>query len=104
MRVMIMAAGIGTRLRPVTDLLPKPMVPIVNRPALYHILRLLDRHGFREVVINLHHLPDSIKEYLGDGGLLGMDIRYSLETRASGYGRWSQEERGLLGERGRSWS
>ncbi len=58
MRVMIMAAGIGTRLRPVTDVIPKPMAPIVNRPALYHILRLLQRHGLREVVINLHHLPD----------------------------------------------
>jgi mannose-1-phosphate guanylyltransferase len=79
MRVMIMAAGIGTRLRPVTDLLPKPMAPIVNRPALYHILRLLHRHGFSEVVINLHHLPEVIKGYLGDGRLLGMDIRYSVE-------------------------
>lgn len=84
MRVMIMAAGIGTRLRPVTDLLPKPMAPIVNRPALYHILRLLHRHGFREVVINLHHLPDVIKGYFGDGGLLGMDIRYSVERELLG--------------------
>ena len=50
MRVMIMAAGIGTRLRPVTDLVPKPMAPIANRPALYHILRLLRRHGLTEVV------------------------------------------------------
>ena len=74
MRVMIMAAGKGTRLRPVTDLLPKPMAPIVNRPALYHILRLLQRHGFREVVINLHHLPDVITGYFGDGAGMGMDI------------------------------
>jgi mannose-1-phosphate guanylyltransferase len=84
MRVMIMAAGIGTRLRPVTDLLPKPMAPIVNRPALYHILRLLHRHGFREVAINLHHLPEVIKGYLGDGSLLGMDIRYSVERELMG--------------------
>ena len=70
---MIMAAGIGTRLRPVTDLVPKPMAPIVNRPALYHILRLLQRHGFREVVINLHHLPDAITGYFGDGSRLGME-------------------------------
>ena len=59
MKVMIMAAGKGTRLRPLTDLIPKPMAPIVNRPALYHILRLLHRHGFVDVVINLHHLPDA---------------------------------------------
>ena len=79
-----MAAGIGTRLRPVTDLLPKPMAPIVNRPALYHILRLLKRHGFREVVINLHHLPELIENYLGDGRLLGLDIRYSVERELLG--------------------
>ncbi len=84
MRAMIMAAGIGTRLRPVTDLLPKPMAPIVNRPALYHILRLLKRHGIVEVVINLHHLPEIIEGYLGDGSRLGMDIRYSFESDLRG--------------------
>jgi len=84
MRAMIMAAGIGTRLRPVTDLLPKPMAPIANRPALYHILHLLKRHGIREVVINLHHLPELIKDYLGDGSLLGMDINYSFERELLG--------------------
>jgi mannose-1-phosphate guanylyltransferase len=84
MRVMIMAAGIGTRLRPVTDFMPKPMAPIVNRPALYHILRLLHRHGMREVVINLHHLPDVITDYFGDGRRIGMDIRYSFEPELLG--------------------
>jgi mannose-1-phosphate guanylyltransferase len=98
MRVMIMAAGIGTRLRPVTDLLPKPMAPIVNRPALYHILRLLDRHGFREVVINLHHLPEVIRGYLGDGGLLGMDIRYSLEHELMGTAGGVKKNADFLGE------
>jgi mannose-1-phosphate guanylyltransferase/mannose-1-phosphate guanylyltransferase/phosphomannomutase len=81
---MIMAAGIGTRLRPVTDLMPKPMAPIVNRPALYHILRLLRRHGHREVIINLHHLPDVISGYFGDGAGLGMDLTYSFEPELLG--------------------
>jgi NDP-sugar pyrophosphorylase family protein len=81
---MIMAAGVGTRLRPVTDLWPKPMVPIVNRPALYHILGLLRRHGFREVVINLHHLPEVIRGYFGDGRQLGMEIAYSFEPELLG--------------------
>jgi mannose-1-phosphate guanylyltransferase/mannose-1-phosphate guanylyltransferase/phosphomannomutase len=81
---MIMAAGIGTRLRPVTDLVPKPMAPIANRPALYHMLSLLKRHGVSEVVINLHHLPELIKGYLGDGSLLGMDITYSFERELLG--------------------
>jgi mannose-1-phosphate guanylyltransferase len=84
MRVMIMAAGIGTRLRPVTDLLPKPMVPIVNRPALYHILRLLAKHGHQEVVINLHHLPDAITAYFGDGASLGLRLSYSHEPELLG--------------------
>lgn len=84
MKVMIMAAGIGTRLRPLTDLMPKPMAPIVNRPALYHILRLLRRHGFTQVVINLHHLPEAITEYFGDGSSLGMEITYSFEPELLG--------------------
>ncbi|OFW57454.1 MAG: hypothetical protein A2133_06705 [Actinobacteria bacterium RBG_16_64_13] len=84
MRVMIMAAGIGTRLRPVTDLVPKPMAPIANRPALHHILRLLGLHGLREVVINLHHLPEVITGYLGDGAWLGMELTYSSEPELLG--------------------
>jgi NDP-sugar pyrophosphorylase family protein len=83
-KAMIMAAGIGTRLRPLTDLMPKPMAPIVNRPALYHILRLLHAHGFREVIINLHHLPDMITGYLGDGAELDMSVQYSYEPELLG--------------------
>ena len=84
MRAMIMAAGVGSRLRPLTDVLPKPMVPIANRPALYHILVLLKSHGVTEVVINLHHLPDLIKEYVGDGRRLGMEVTYSFERELLG--------------------
>ena len=84
MRVMVMAAGKGTRLRPVTDLLPKPMAPVANRPVLYHILRLLKRHGFSEVVLNLHHMPEVITDYLGDGSGVGLDVRYSYEPELLG--------------------
>jgi mannose-1-phosphate guanylyltransferase len=84
MRVMVMAAGRGTRLRPVTDLLPKPMAPVANRPVLYHILRLLKRHGFGEVVLNLHHMPEVITEYLGDGSVVGLDVHYSYEPELLG--------------------
>ncbi len=97
MRVMIMAAGIGTRLRPVTDFIPKPMAPIVNRPALYHILRLLRRHGMREVVVNLHHLPDVITDYFGDGGRIGMDISYSFEPELLGTAGGVKNNAGFLG-------
>jgi NDP-sugar pyrophosphorylase family protein len=97
MRVMIMAAGIGTRLRPVTDLVPKPMAPIANRPALYHILNLLARHGLREVIVNLHHLPDVITDYFGDGSRLGMDISYSYEPELLGTAGGVKNNAGFLG-------
>ena len=93
-----MAAGIGTRLRPVTDLMPKPMVPIVNRPALYHILRLLGRHGLHEVVINLHHLPEAITGYFGDGAALGMKLSYSYEPELLGTAGGVKNNAGFLGE------
>lgn len=84
MKVMIMAAGKGTRLRPITDLIPKPMAPIVNRPALYHIIRLLHRHGLTDIVMNLHHLPETISGYFGDGVGAGVRITYSFEPELLG--------------------
>jgi len=98
MRVMIMAAGIGTRLRPLTDIMPKPMAPIANKPALYHILRLLHAHGFREVVINLHHLPDQIRDYFGDGTGMGMRIVYSYERELLGTAGGVKANASFLGE------
>ena len=97
MRVMIMAAGVGTRLRPLTDLVPKPMAPIVNRPALHHILRLLGRHGLTEVVINLHHLPDTITGHFGDGAQLEMNITYSFEPELLGTAGGVKNNAGFLG-------
>jgi NDP-sugar pyrophosphorylase family protein len=81
---MVMAAGLGTRLRPLTDFLPKPMVPIANRPVLFHLLNLLARHDIREVGINIHAFPELIKRYFGDGSALGMSIRWSEETELLG--------------------
>ncbi len=92
-----MAAGKGTRLRPLTDFVPKPMAPIVNRPALHHILRLLSRHGLREVVINLHHLPEAITSYFGDGSWLGMQITYSHEAELLGTSGGVKNNEGFLG-------
>jgi NDP-sugar pyrophosphorylase family protein len=84
MKAMVMAAGLGTRLRPLTDFLPKPMMPIANRPVLEHLLRLLHRHDVREVGINLHAEPETIQRYLGDGSALGMSIRWSHEPELLG--------------------
>src|SRR5215218_3102524 len=72
MRAMVMAAGLGTRLRPVTYELPKPMVPVANRPIMEHILGLLRRHGFREVIANLHWFPELIRKRFGDEPFLVM--------------------------------
>ncbi|GAB4250181.1 MAG: hypothetical protein Kow00129_11020 [Thermoleophilia bacterium] len=84
MRAMIMAAGLGTRLRPLTSLISKPMAPILNRPALYHILELLKRHGITEVVMNIHYFPETITGYFGDGSELGMSVRYAYEPELLG--------------------
>jgi mannose-1-phosphate guanylyltransferase len=66
MRAMVLAAGLGTRLRPLTYEITKPMVPVLDRPVMAHILDLLDRHGFTETVANLHYFPDSIREHFGE--------------------------------------
>ncbi len=66
MKAMVLAAGLGTRLRPLTYEITKPMVPVLDRPVMAHILDLLDRHGFEEVIANLHYFPDSIREHFGE--------------------------------------
>jgi mannose-1-phosphate guanylyltransferase/mannose-1-phosphate guanylyltransferase/phosphomannomutase len=84
MRAMIMAAGLGTRLRPITYEMPKPMVPVLNRPVMEHILELLARHGFTEVNANLHWFPELIRDRFGDGSRLGIELRYSEEEALLG--------------------
>jgi len=76
---MILAAGEGTRLRALTERMPKPMIAIGGRPILEHSIRLLARHGIRELVINLHHYPEAVTGYFGDGHPWGVSITYSYE-------------------------
>jgi MurNAc alpha-1-phosphate uridylyltransferase len=76
---MLLAAGRGERLRPLTDRTPKPLLPVAGEPLIVHQLRWLERAGIREVVVNLHHLGDAIERVLGDGGDLRLRIRYSRE-------------------------
>jgi mannose-1-phosphate guanylyltransferase len=66
MRAMVLAAGLGTRLRPLTNEITKPMVPVLDRPVMAHIVDLLDRHGFDQTIANLHWFPDSIREHFGE--------------------------------------
>ncbi|MCC2639992.1 MAG: putative Nucleotidyl transferase [Nitrospira sp.] len=86
MKAMILAAGFGTRLRPLTDVTPKPLLPVAGTPMIIWNLLLLKRHGFQEVIINLHHLGAMIRQALGDGSGLGMQITYSHEPLILGTG------------------
>jgi len=79
MRAMILAAGFGTRLRPLTNTVPKALVPVAGRPLIEYNLLLLKAYGIEEVVINLHHLGGKIRETLGDGSAYGLRIMYSPE-------------------------
>ena len=79
MKAMVFAAGQGVRLRPLTDRVPKALVPVAGRPMIEYPLLLLRHYGIREIVINLHHLGDQIEAYLGDGKKLGVEIIYSKE-------------------------
>lgn len=77
---MILAAGRGERLRPLTDHTPKPLLPIAGAPLIVHQVRWLAAAGIRDIVINLHHLGDAISAALGDGAAFGARIAYSRET------------------------
>ncbi len=79
MRAVLMAGGSGTRLRPLTCDLPKPMVPILNKPIAEHIINLLKRHDITEVIATLHYLPDVMRDYFQNGGQFGVQMTYAVE-------------------------
>jgi len=79
-----MAGGQGTRLRPLTSNQPKPMLPVVGRPMMEHILRLARTHGFTEVVATVQFLASVIRNYFGDGSDLGMSLSYATEEEPLG--------------------
>jgi NDP-sugar pyrophosphorylase family protein len=83
---MILAAGKGLRMRPLTLLRAKPALPVMNRPLIHWTLELLARHGVKDVVVNLHHLPASITEVVGSGRRFGLRVTYSREGRILGTG------------------
>ncbi len=84
MKAMVLAAGLGTRLKPITFGIPKPMVPVIDRPCMAHLLALVERHGFTDVVANLHYFPDTIRDYFGDGSDFGVNLQYNFEPELSG--------------------
>jgi mannose-1-phosphate guanylyltransferase/phosphomannomutase len=84
MKAVVMAGGEGTRLRPLTSMRPKPMVPIVNQPVMEHILGLVKHHGISEVVATLAFMPQVIEDYFGDGDEWGMELSYAIEETPLG--------------------
>ncbi len=86
MRAMLLAAGLGTRLRPLTEEIPKPLLPVANRPQIHYVLDLLVRAGVREVVVNLHHLGGRVRAALGDSYGGALRISYSPEPELLGTG------------------
>jgi mannose-1-phosphate guanylyltransferase / phosphomannomutase len=84
MKAVVMAGGEGTRLRPMTASMPKPLLPIVNKPIMEHVLRLLKRHGITETVVTVQFLASLVRNYFGDGEELGMVLHYATEDTPLG--------------------
>lgn len=79
MKAMILAAGKGTRVRPITHTIPKPLIPILQKPVMEFLLELLRKHGFDEIMVNVSHLAEEIESYFRDGQRFGVNIAYSFE-------------------------
>ncbi len=97
MRAMILAAGLGTRMRPLTYLMPKPMVPVLNVPVMEHIVALLRDAGFEQVVTNVSYLPAQIRGHFGDGSQFGIELTYSEEPEPLGTAGGVGKAREFLG-------
>ncbi len=84
MKAVIMAGGEGSRLRPLTCCKPKPLAPVIGKPALEHIILLLKTHGITEIAVTLQYLPKTIMDWLGDGARFGVHVRYFMEAQPLG--------------------
>ena len=98
MRAMILAAGLGTRLRPLTELRAKPALPVRGIPVIGYLLELLARHGIDEVIVNLHHLPETIRQAVADFTPRGMRVEFSEEEAPLGTGGGVRRAAGFLRE------
>lgn len=78
MKAMILAAGKGTRVRPITYTIPKPMIPILQKPVMEFLVELLRQHGFDQIMVNVSHLANEIENYFRDGQRFGVQIAYPL--------------------------
>ena len=92
MKAMVLAAGLGTRLRPLTYEIPKPMVPVLDRPVMAHIVDICERQGFTDLVANLHYFPDTIRDYFGDR------LTYNFEEELTGTAGGVRQVAGFFGD------
>lgn len=98
MKAMILAAGVGERMRPLTDHTPKPLLRVAGMPLIEHLLVRLAGAGFREIVVNVSHLGEQIEAYCGDGNTWGVDIAYSREMSPLETAGGIQQALPLLGD------
>lgn len=84
MKAMVLAAGVGSRLDPLTSMVPKPLVPITNVPVMEHIVTLLKKHGYTDLIANLHYLPEQLSAHFGDGRKFGVNIQFRREMELTG--------------------
>lgn len=98
MKAMILAAGMGTRLRPITNDIPKSIIPIEDKTLIEYLLLLLKRYGIKDIIINLHHLGNKIEEVLGDGSRWGIRISYSKEDIILGTGGGIKKAQAFFGD------
>ena len=98
MKAVVMAGGEGTRLRPLTSNQPKPMVPIVGKPCMEHILELLRGHAMDDVIVTVAFLPQAIRGYFGDGEAIGVSLHYSVEETPLGTAGSVKHAEALLDE------
>jgi len=98
-KAVIMAGGFGTRLRPLTNSVPKPMIPMVNKPMMEHIVDLLRKHGITDLVTLLHFQPERIQDYFGDGSAFGVKMEYVCASEDFGTAGAVKNAEALLGDR-----
>lgn len=95
---VVLSAGLGTRLRPLTDTCPKPMVPVAGVPLLERTVRHLAAHGFTDICINLHHLPEAVRDHFPGDTAYGARLHFSVETELLGTAGALNAFRGMLEE------
>jgi NDP-sugar pyrophosphorylase family protein len=96
MKAMILAAGFGTRLKPLTETVPKPMVPVLNRPLLERTIELLRLANIQDIAVNVHHLPEQVMAHFGDGSKFGVNLHFSREETILGTAGGIKAAQGFL--------